>query len=138
MRTEKPFDQIGYLPVVVNRNLRPTFGTGIESVTPAHNLKDLKLSYEYDLPRIGCVNSLDGTLTKPMSLEGEKIREAKINGKKKQKQMEPPLVEKIIDKLEERNQFFATYKHECEDYRMLTEEDIIQQQDVSLMKQSNQ
>ena len=59
--------------MVVNRNLKPTFGTGIHTVTPAHNLNDLKISYEYNLPRVGCVDATDGKITKPSMLIGEDI-----------------------------------------------------------------
>ena len=70
MRFEKPFGEPGYLPVIVNREQKPTYGTGIHTVTPAHNINDLQMSYMYDLPRIGCVDSKNGKLTKPEILKG--------------------------------------------------------------------
>ena len=66
MELERPFGQEGgSLEVVVKRDMKPTFGTGIHTITPAHNIDDLRISYECNLSRQGCLDSETGTLTQP-------------------------------------------------------------------------
>ena len=72
---EMPFLSNGSsLPVVIDRNLRSSFGTGIHTVSPAHNIEDLKLSYAHNLSRNGCIDYATGFLTQPPVLEGTDIR----------------------------------------------------------------
>ena len=62
--------------------MKPTHGTGLHSISPAHSIEDLKLSYMYDLSRDGIVCSKTGTITEgifenlkisdPLILEGLK------------------------------------------------------------------
>ena len=88
----------GSIPIVVDRNLKQSFGTGISSVAPAHNLEALKMSYVYGLDRKGCVDPQTGCLTQPATLEGTSIY------------MEPDeLVDTIRNRLEEEGQFFGTF-----------------------------
>ena len=64
MTFERPFfPSSGELPVSNNGLLTSTFGTGLHTVTPAHNVESLRLSYAYKLSRDGCVDSKTGTLT---------------------------------------------------------------------------
>ena len=70
MEVERPFGGSGTLPVLINRDLKPTFGTGISSVSPAHTVEGLKMAHEYNLSRDGCVDSETGFLTQPKALEG--------------------------------------------------------------------
>lgn len=70
MQIERPFGENGHLPLVVNRDLKWTHGTGIHTISPAHNVEDLRLSYAFKLSRSGCIDSATGFLTKPRVLEG--------------------------------------------------------------------
>lgn len=68
---ERPFgESAGSLPVVINRELKPTFGTGIHSVSPAHSIEGLKMGHVYDLSKEGCVDAETGFLTLPKMLSG--------------------------------------------------------------------
>jgi isoleucyl-tRNA synthetase len=50
------------------RTLKPTHGTGLHSVTPAHCIEDLKLSYMFNLKRDGILCSKTGAInTGPLS-----------------------------------------------------------------------
>lgn len=42
--------------------MKHTHGSGMHSVTPAHSIEDLKLSYMYNLSREGILSSKDGTI----------------------------------------------------------------------------
>ena len=71
LELEMPFltsSDDGSLPVVIDRNLRSSFGTGIHTVSPAHNIEDLKLSYAHNLSRNGCIDHATGYLTQPAVL----------------------------------------------------------------------
>ena len=99
MKFERPFSpNDGEIKVINNAQLKPTFGTGIHSVTPAHNIESLRLSYAFRLSREGCVDSKNATLTQPAVLEGESIRDNDI-------------INKIIRALNEQDQFFTNFKH---------------------------
>jgi hypothetical protein len=50
------------MPLIPVEELKPTFGTGLHSVSPAHTVEDLRLSYAFELPRDGVVNSVTGNL----------------------------------------------------------------------------
>jgi valyl-tRNA synthetase len=39
------------IPFVLSESLKPSFGTGFHSVTPAHGIEDLSLSYIFNLSR---------------------------------------------------------------------------------------
>ena len=104
---EKPFAEgSGSLPVLVDRELKPTFGTGINSVSPAHKVEDLKLSYAHNLSRNGCVDHVTGFLKSPAVLEGSDIYEDKET------------TSKIKTVLGELGQFYASHQHQCNEYRM--------------------
>ena len=65
MKVDRPFAESGSIPVIINKDLTPSFGTGIHSVSPAHCIDDLDLSYAASLSRAGCVDPETGHLTKP-------------------------------------------------------------------------
>ena len=67
MTLERPFDGSKRgLPLIIDReNVKATSGTGIHTVSPAHNVEDLRLSYAHGLSRSGCVEPETGFLTKP-------------------------------------------------------------------------
>ena len=69
-RIEKPFQMPGELPLIPDAELKPTFGTGLTSITPAHNIAGLRFSYSYNLSREGCIDASNGTLTQPLALQG--------------------------------------------------------------------
>ena len=73
MTLEKPFGGKGSLKVVNDRELKPTFGTGIHSVTPAHNIEDLRMAQPYDLNIEGCIDPETGFLSSPGVLAGTDI-----------------------------------------------------------------
>lgn len=70
LKLERPFSagSTGSLPLIVDRELKPTFGTGIHSISPAHNIEDLKKSYAFNLSRNGCIDPETGFLTQPKDL----------------------------------------------------------------------
>lgn len=45
------------LPLVAVDTLKPTHGSGLHSISPAHSIEDLRLSYMYDLGRDGVLCS---------------------------------------------------------------------------------
>jgi isoleucyl-tRNA synthetase len=51
------------IPLLPVESLKPTFGTGFHSVCPAHSVDDLRLSYDFNLPREGLINPTTGNLT---------------------------------------------------------------------------
>ncbi len=51
------------LPLIAVTDLKPTFGSGLHTVTPAHSIQDLKLSYMHSLPREGILSSKTGLLS---------------------------------------------------------------------------
>ena len=99
MFLERPFGEPGTLPVIVNRELKPTFGTGIHSVSPAHCMDDLKMSYAYELSRRGCIDPETGFLTNPKVLSGSDIAD------------EEETFAKIRTLLKDEGQFYATFPH---------------------------
>jgi len=106
MILERPFRERGTLPVIVNRELKPTFGTGIHSVSPAHCMDDLKMSYAYDLSRRGCVDPETGFLSNPKVLSGTDIAD------------EEGTFAKIKTLLKDEGQFYATFPHQVTEYRL--------------------
>ena len=107
---ERPFAEgAGALPVIIDRNLRSSFGTGIHTVSPAHNIEDLKLSYAHNLSRNGCIDHATGYLTQPAVLEGTDISK------------EREALDKIKAALSDVGQLYASYKHSCTEYRMTDE-----------------
>jgi valyl-tRNA synthetase len=94
----------------VNNNLKPNFGTGIHSITPAHSIEDLKLSYAFNLPRDGIICSKTGTFT-----------EAFLHGLK-------PSDANVLATVVERSgkNFLCSWKHQCLAYKR-------EQEDVNLL-----
>ena len=99
MVLERPFGESGSLPVIVNRELKLTFGTGIHSVSPAHGVDDLKMSYAYDLSRSGCIDAETGFLTSPKVLAGSDIAD------------EEGTLAKIRTLLKDEGQFYGSFPH---------------------------
>ena len=65
-RLERPFSPMeGDLKLVNNPLLSSNFGTGIHTVSPAHDIESLRLGYAHNLSRLGCVDSLTGKFTYP-------------------------------------------------------------------------
>ena len=56
------------LPIFLNATIKPTIGTGINTVSPAHNIDDLKFSFAVGISRDGCVDARTGKFTSPPSL----------------------------------------------------------------------
>ena len=79
MELERPFAEgsDGSLPVVIDNEIKQNFGTGIHSVSPAHNIEDLKTSYRCKLSRSGCIDPTTGCLTTPLALAGTNISDEK-------------------------------------------------------------
>lgn len=68
-------------------------------MSPAHNIDDLRTSYEYKLPRTGCLDSETGCLTKPLVLEGTDISdEAEANSR-------------VKSILQDEGNYYATFMH---------------------------
>lgn len=72
---QKPFLIPGELKLIKQPDLLSTFGTGIHTVTPAHNINSLRLSYAHNLSREGCVCPSKGTLINPLSLSDLKVND---------------------------------------------------------------
>jgi len=68
LKLEKPFKMPGELTLVADTSMKPTFGTGIQSIAPAHNIHSLRFSYRYNVPREGCIEPTGGTFTQPLAL----------------------------------------------------------------------
>jgi isoleucyl-tRNA synthetase len=62
-------DRSPNLDVVVYNQIKPTFGTGINTITPAHDIDDLRISYAHDLDRKGAVDAESGFLTNSLLTE---------------------------------------------------------------------
>jgi valyl-tRNA synthetase len=45
---------------LIEVEMGPSFGTGLHTVTPAHSINDLKLSYKYNLSRQGILDPRTG------------------------------------------------------------------------------
>jgi len=65
------------MPLVTNVDLKPNHGSGFHTISPAHNIQDLKLSYMHSLPRDGVLSSRTGLITQGL-FEGTKPGEPKI------------------------------------------------------------
>lgn len=65
------------MPLVTNVDLKPNYGSGLHTISPAHNIQDLKLSYMHSLPRDGVLSSRTGLITKG-EFEGSKPGDPKI------------------------------------------------------------
>lgn len=65
---QKPFRQPGSIPLLQDGELKPTFGTGLRSVTPAHSIDALRFSYMHNLSRDGCIDPHTGKLNQPVAL----------------------------------------------------------------------
>ena len=65
---ENPLDRTSALPVLACEDMKLTHGTGISTVSPAHNINDLRLSYVHNLPRDGIVDAKNGKFTHPLLL----------------------------------------------------------------------
>jgi len=76
MKIENPLkspDRSPQLEVVVYNNLKPTFGTGLSTVTPAHDIDDLRISYAHNLDRLGAVDAETGFLSNTILTEGKDL-----------------------------------------------------------------
>jgi valyl-tRNA synthetase len=65
---EKPFKQPGELPLIADVQLKSSFGTGLHSITPAHDIAALRFSYAHNLSRDGIICPVKGTLLQPIFL----------------------------------------------------------------------
>jgi isoleucyl-tRNA synthetase len=65
---EKPFKLPGEISLIPDLQLKSTFGTGLHSITPAHDINALRFSYAHNLSREGIICPLKGNLTQPISL----------------------------------------------------------------------
>ena len=50
------------MPLVPVLDLKPTHGSGLHTITPAHSIQDLKLSYMHSLSREGVLSSSSGLI----------------------------------------------------------------------------
>lgn len=82
------------MPLVPDATLKPNFGSGLHTVSPAHNIQDLKLSYMHSLPRDGVLSSRTGFITRG-AFEGVK-----------------PGDPKILSSLQKQDFYFANWKHQ--------------------------
>ena len=65
------------IPIITDRYVDPTFGTGVVKITPAHDPNDWELSKRHNLPSINILNP-DGTLNKNgLEYEGLTMEEAR-------------------------------------------------------------
>ena len=55
--------------------LTSTFGTGIHTVSPAHEIESLRLGYTHQLSKEGCVDSKTGKFTFPPALNEVSIHD---------------------------------------------------------------
>ena len=106
VQLERPFGEPGHLPTVINRELKWTFGTGIQTVTPAHNIDDMRLSYHYNLSRQGCIDPETGFLQSPASLEGTDLVD------------EDEATARVKRALQDEGQFYGAIPHQVTEYRM--------------------
>ena len=44
------------VPVLINNEVTSNFGTGVQSICPAHDVASLNVAHHYGLPREGYVN----------------------------------------------------------------------------------
>ena len=58
---EKPFKLPGELPLIPDEILKSSFGTGLHSITPAHDIAALRFSYAHNLSREGIICPIKGT-----------------------------------------------------------------------------
>ena len=75
MKIKNPLvsDRNPTLECVVYNNLKPTFGTGIHTITPAHDVDDLRISYAHNLDRHGAVSAESGFLVDLELTQGQKL-----------------------------------------------------------------
>ena len=66
-------DRSAQLEVVIYNEIKPTFGTGIHTVTPAHDIDDLRISYAHNLERKGAVEAETGFLMNTLLTEEAKL-----------------------------------------------------------------
>jgi isoleucyl-tRNA synthetase len=79
IKLEKPFEQAGELVMVPKEDLAPTFGTGLSTVAPAHNIDSLRLSYTHNLSREGVVCHKTGALNSPHMMQDIKLNDPNLN-----------------------------------------------------------
>ena len=108
----KPFSVPGELKLIKSDDLKPTFGTGLHTVTPAHNILSLRQSYAHNLPRDGCVDPTTGTLTQPPQLINYDVSS-------------PKLAEHLEATLKQTDQFFCRYKHTQNEFRTKLDDELI-------------
>lgn len=115
MRVEHPLLSVNgpqEVPVVQNEALKPTFGTGIHTVSPAHSIDALRLSYQFGLSREGCVDPATGKLTQPFSLTDFQTND-------------PSLTPELIKRLKEKKAFFASFKYQGPSYTAKSDGEIV-------------
>jgi valyl-tRNA synthetase len=84
MQVHNPLVANTSLPVIVFNEIKSTFGTGINTVTPAHDIEDLRISYAHKLSREGVICPETGNLQFDLGMDralkprgdGVKIAEA--------------------------------------------------------------
>lgn len=77
--------------------IKPTFGTGIHSVSPAHNIEDLRVAEHFKLSVRGCVDPDTGFLTSPDVLAGTDLAQ------------EEDSLYKIVQALSAEGQFYKSF-----------------------------
>ena len=107
---EKPFRLPGELPLISDQQLKSSFGTGLHTVTPAHDINALRFSYAHNLSRDGIVCPLKGTLMHPLALQDLRPNDE-------------TLIEAIKDALP--GQFYATWKHQQNEYRTKQDDEVV-------------
>ena len=90
------------VPILVNNEVTSDFGSGIDCISPAHDLESLKVAYHYGLPKEGYVDE-HGKFDDQLGpvYEGLSVLEPKTN-------------KFIADVLREENRLFAQYPYKNE------------------------
>ena len=107
-KLERPFSpEDGDLRLLNNPTLTSSFGTGIHTVSPAHEIESLRLAYMHKLSRSGCVDSTTGKLTYPPELQDVSIHDSSVTNE-------------ISSLLKRADQFFTSYKNHCTVYKTIS------------------
>ena len=108
------------MPVLIDNNVSSQYGTGIDGIWPAHDMRSLRVSYHYGLERGGYVDE-QGLLTEEAGpvLHGLSVQDEVTN-------------KTIVHLLEEENSFFCQYPFKNEFFqRVENGEKIILRSDKS-------
>lgn len=84
------------LPLVAVDTLKPTHGSGLHSISPAHSIEDLRLSYMYNLARDGVLCSQTGYI---VTKDVQELRGLS------------PDDEKILPYFKNHKSYFCSWKH---------------------------